>query len=253
MKLYIKDLIKRLSLFSEELDNKTLFTNRKWILVNDTGNQETFIFEGDGNLIMSINGKVKDATWRYIPEANSILIDRGPGDKILLNHAFLDEGVMILKYDGNSNENLFMLANQNIISDLNVEKYLNSRLDDLIDIKRIELNNGKHLEIYADINGGIKSGAEVTIDGSYAGNTIVLDKSDEIKYYIKDSKILQKKFLVHRMLANGTEITLEQEDQIFTNKGDRVFIDGRPAATGKYKLGFLKFMVIVDGVIVRIN
>jgi hypothetical protein len=39
MKLYLNNLVKRLSKFSEKLDNQTLFTDKKWVLIDELGNQ----------------------------------------------------------------------------------------------------------------------------------------------------------------------------------------------------------------------
>lgn len=127
MKQHIKSLIDRLSRYSEKLDNIALFADKKWVLIDENGNQQTYIFKRDGKLIMSLSGKVKMGTWEYLAEAKSILIDRVQ-DQILLNHAFLDNAVMILKFDGTSNDDLFILVNQNIIPDLEVLSYLNSQL-----------------------------------------------------------------------------------------------------------------------------
>lgn len=76
------------------------------------------------NLFMSFNGKVEIGKWKYLAEANLIYIDRLT-DKIFLKQSFFDDSVMILKIDG-TNDDLFILANENIIPDLDVPKYLYS-------------------------------------------------------------------------------------------------------------------------------
>jgi hypothetical protein len=248
MQLYLLDLVKRLSNFSERLDNKTLFVDKIWVLVDEKGNHQTFIFERDGNLIMSINGVVTDGSWRYITEAKSILIKRGVDDKILLNHAFLDTAVMILKYDGTSNDNLFILADKNVVTDLNIEKYLKSRLIGLFKLKVFTLSNGQKLEVYTDDYGNVTTGSEVLIDCCNSINSVV--ETPNMKFYIKDSKILKKRFLIKRTLTNSTEIIIEQYYLSHHTPGDLVFIDGNPAPSGKYKLGFLNYLRIVDGSIV---
>ena len=65
---------------------------------------------------MSKDGQVNMGKWDYLPEAKSLLIDRGK-DTILCNEGFIDEAVMILKMDG-TNNNFFVLANENIVPDL---------------------------------------------------------------------------------------------------------------------------------------
>lgn len=123
MKEHLKSLIKKLSHLSEKLDNTALFTDKKWVLIDNENNQQTHIFKQNGDLIMSKNGKAYVGKWQYLPEAKSILIisDR---ESLLLNQAFIDSAVMILKYDGAKSNSYFTLADQNQIPDLNVVNYL---------------------------------------------------------------------------------------------------------------------------------
>ena len=45
MKQHIKSLIDRLSRYSEKLDNIALFADKKWVLIDENGNQQTYIFK----------------------------------------------------------------------------------------------------------------------------------------------------------------------------------------------------------------
>jgi hypothetical protein len=194
-------------------------------------------------------------------EAKSILIDRGNNDKILVNNAFFDSAVMILKYDGANNDNLFILANQNIILDLDVEAYLKSKIQNInkkdicpevktqneSNIEKIKLTNGKTLEIFDLSNSCDFSGLEVTINGENPGNCNV--EGNSIKYYIREGKIIKKRYLKKVRLSNGTEILIEQNYKLFYSSGDFIYILNKPAPSGKYKLGFLDYIRVVDGVI----
>ena len=108
MNLYIKNLVNRLSQFSQEIDNIELFVDKKWVLIDDDGNHHSYIFERNGDLVMSLNGQVEMGNWRYYHAASSIKIDRIT-DQILLNQAFFDNAVMILKYDGCCQKKMDML------------------------------------------------------------------------------------------------------------------------------------------------
>ena len=122
MKQYVLNLIPRLKEFSASLDKNELFVEMPWVLVDDELNQQKYIFKRDGELIMSLNGQVTIGKWEYLSAAKSLLIDRVQ-DKILLNQSYIDPGVMVLKKDGLTDGYIF-LANELVISDLNVAHYL---------------------------------------------------------------------------------------------------------------------------------
>ncbi|MEI6949808.1 hypothetical protein V9K67_21655 [Paraflavisolibacter sp. H34] len=126
MQTYLQNLLPRLQQYSQTLDNKELLIDQPWVLVDEGGNKQQYIFERDGKLIMSLNGNVRYGNWRYIPAARSLVIDRQT-DLLLLNHAFFATGVCILKKDG-FQEEPWMLVNQRIVPDLDVKRYLRSLL-----------------------------------------------------------------------------------------------------------------------------
>ena len=67
MKTYLFDTFNRYKRFSEELDAKTILCNKSWWVFNDSEEKELYIFNTDGSLIISVSGKVTNATWKYIP------------------------------------------------------------------------------------------------------------------------------------------------------------------------------------------
>jgi hypothetical protein len=71
---YIKNLLTRLQQYSSSLDQKEVFIDQPWILINDSGERHNYIFERNGNLIFSINGKVTNGSWRYIVASKALLI-----------------------------------------------------------------------------------------------------------------------------------------------------------------------------------
>lgn len=99
MKTYLFDSIERYKRFSESLDVKAVICNKSWNIFNDSGEKEIYIFQEDGSLIISNNGKVTDGSWKYIPANKSIIIN-GNDQSYMLHPAFMDEVIFALQVDG---------------------------------------------------------------------------------------------------------------------------------------------------------
>lgn len=125
---------------------------------------------------MSNNGVVSKGSWELIHIANSIMLDIS-GEKRLYNHQFIDNGLMILKLDGHSTE-FFVLANQNVIADLDVENYLISKYSNPISqekrsslkslyAKEQQLSDGRMLQFLNDLDSSdrIPGSEAYTFDG----------------------------------------------------------------------------------------
>ena len=118
---------------------------------------EKLIFRRDGRVHISSKGNVTDGEWEYLPEAKGLLIDYGDQKK-LYQLQFLDEAVLALKVDGVSEDSdYFLLANQNVIPDLDINKYLwykyirdNSEEPDQLDDKTRLQYEGKEKVEYPD-------------------------------------------------------------------------------------------------------
>ena len=99
MKTYLLDVLNRYKRFSEILDVKTILCNKSWLIFNDSGEKEVYIFQEDGSLIISFAGKVTHATWQYLPVNKSLIIDSNE-DAYMLHPAFVDENLFVLQQDG---------------------------------------------------------------------------------------------------------------------------------------------------------
>lgn len=99
MKTYILNTLNRYKRFSERLDVQTILCNKSWWIFNDSGEKEIYIFQEDGSLIISFNGKVTHATWQYIP-ANKSLVITATTESYMLHPAFVDENIFALQQDG---------------------------------------------------------------------------------------------------------------------------------------------------------
>lgn len=99
MKTFFFDTLNRYKRFSEKLDAKTILCNKSWWIFNDSGEKEIYIFQEDGSLIISFNGKVTHATWQYIPANKSLVISTSK-ESYMLHPAFVDENIFALQQDG---------------------------------------------------------------------------------------------------------------------------------------------------------
>ena len=86
---FLFDIFNRYKRFSENLDVKTVLCNKTWFVFNNSGEREIYIFQENGKLKISLNGKVTHATWEYIP-ANKSLIISGNEQSYMVHAAYVD-------------------------------------------------------------------------------------------------------------------------------------------------------------------
>lgn len=249
MKLFISNLIPRLRQFSESLDKKEIFVDIPWVIVDDDLNQQKYIFKRNGDLVMSLNGQVSIGKWEYLSTAKSLLIDRLQ-DKILLNQNFIDPVAMVLKKDGLKDENM-ILANENLLPDLNVANYLRRLYYEKNNIVVRKLETGECLELNQYYEAWIdETGTKVTIEGESVPDGFVQLASSPKKYVIKDSRIV--KVLVKKNYnSNKGKIIVEQGEFENPVEGDYVFQNENVAPDGKYRLGFMRHIVVKNGRIIK--
>lgn len=107
MKTYLLDILNKYNRFSENLDVKTILCNKSWLVFNDTGNKELYIFQENGNLIASVNGNVHNGNWQYISANKSIILSIKEQNYMLLP-SFFDKTIFALQQDG-TNKYAFMI------------------------------------------------------------------------------------------------------------------------------------------------
>lgn len=81
------------------------------MVFNNSGEKETYIFQESGILIISLNGKVTNATWQYIP-ANKSLIISGNEQSYMVHAAYVDNILFALQIDG-TKEYAFLIDENN--------------------------------------------------------------------------------------------------------------------------------------------
>lgn len=149
MKTYLLDILNRYKNFSESLDVQTILCNKSWQVFNDSGEKELYIFQPNGSLIVSVNGKVVNATWQYIKANKSIIINAS--SSFMLHPRFLDDYIFALQQDG-TNEYIFLIdENKKInftpksLSDLNC--YFNQQLQYRIELEKKKEEEEKRRQI----------------------------------------------------------------------------------------------------------
>lgn len=244
MNYFLQNIIPRLKEYSDLLDKKEVFVDKSWILIDGNSNLQRFIFKRNGELIMSLKGDVTIGRWEYLSEVKSLLIDRLT-DKILLNQDFINQAVMLLRKDGETE--YFILANDSILKNLDVETYLKKFYRQKNNISTIELDTGKELELIG--NNIATIGTSVTIDGLQADTNIYENKNGAIKYYVEKGILIK---IIERTIYNSKkgEIIVEKQRNFLPLKGDMVFQDDLPAE-GKFYIEPLHYIHVRNGIIER--
>jgi hypothetical protein len=219
MKTFISDIIPQIQRFSQKLDNLTLLTNQHWVVIdNISNNKNVYIFRANNDLLISQNGKVEKAKWEYLGN-NSLLIDR-KDQSYLFKHGFFDENILALKVD--SKDEYAFLINEN-----KYDGELNSidRIIDFLTKKYIEPETIRNIEETT----GIK---------------------------IEQSTIPFNPVLI--LMAQKSDkgiLEIEQTHNSFQdlNPGRKAFLNGKPAPDGKYKLGFMWYVHIKNGEVLKVT
>jgi hypothetical protein len=253
MKVYLKSIVNQLQNYSTTLDKTSILIDKPWALIDEEFEMQKLIFKKDKQLILSKNGQVQIGKWDYFPEAKSLLIDRNT-DKILCNEAFIDNGVLILKLDGTENR-FFMLANENLVPDLDGKKYLNNLRRQKLRIAEMNLSDGRILEIQrnneqyekANIGNVVTVESESIDDGKY-------QLSEQNKYIeINKGKVL--KILIETTYTNpdNQEIIIQQQDSWKICNGDYVYMLGKQVDNATLNFSKSKKLIVRDGIVIRLE
>ena len=144
MKTYLFETLNRYKRFSESLDVKAVLSNKAWIVFNDEGEKQVYIFQEDGTVLITTNGIGSVKTWKYIPANKSILI-KGDGNRfVMLRTAFVDENILAFQLDGTDRYAFMIDENNKALFAPKTLEELNTYLMDKLDKekqKRIEQQN----------------------------------------------------------------------------------------------------------------
>lgn len=103
MKTFLLNIPNEIRNWSNTLDAKSVLCSQSWNVFNDEGVKEVYVFQKDGTLIASHNGKVTKAKWEYIPQNTSLIIENSGADTFMLRPAYYDKKVLALQVDGTDN------------------------------------------------------------------------------------------------------------------------------------------------------
>jgi hypothetical protein len=121
MKEYLKSVFPRIERLSRALNETAILIDQPWVSVLSPSAPEKLIFKADGELLVARKGIVERGRWEYLPGAKALMIDTSTGSR-LYAHGYLDPALMVLRIDGE--DSFYVLANQNLIPDLDIERYL---------------------------------------------------------------------------------------------------------------------------------
>lgn len=189
MKTYILDSINRIKRLGENLDAKTILCNKSWQIFNDTGEKELYIFQENGDILLSTNGIVSQGKWQYISANKSILVSVKE-NSYMLHPSFSINNIMAMNLDG-TERYMLMIEEQSLLAlqlksleDLN--KYLLSivNMDEQEEKEKIQKRKEEELQKAA-----MKAWA--------ANKNQILNTNNQYKKYKKLSEV----FLVVCFLA----------------------------------------------------
>lgn len=135
MTMYLSNIIPRIQQYSQTLDNLALLMNQHWVVIDEIMNSKVvYIFRQNDELLISQNGIVEEAKWKYL--GNGTLLIKKRENSYLFKQGFFDENILALKIDGNNG--YAFLANEtkyetelNSIENINEflnENYINNNL-----------------------------------------------------------------------------------------------------------------------------
>lgn len=111
MKTYLFDSLARFKRFSENLDIATTLSNKTWVVFNDSGERELYIFQTDGSVYITTNGIGYQGTWKWLPANQSLIIHRK--DTVFMLHPqIVEKCVLVLTLDG-TKDCVFLIEDQN--------------------------------------------------------------------------------------------------------------------------------------------
>ena len=247
----LNNLVNQLKNYSATLEKANLLIDKPWTIIDEDNEIQRLIFKKDKTLVLSKNGQAEIGKWDYFPEAKALLIDRG-ADKILCNEAYIDEGILILKLDG-SNNNHYILANQNIIPDLNILEYLNNQRKNKLNLVFYKLADGNRLEIERNKHEALRKGNRVFINNANVNDGFYSEHTGKRIFEVKNS-ILFKIINVNTFESRkGIMVTIHQENYWEISKGDTVFINSIIAENQIIILKTGEKIVIQDGKVISVK
>lgn len=237
MNIHLENIANVLKGYSISLAKSSILIDKPWSLIDEEGDLQRLIFKKNKELIISKNGQASLGKWEYLPQAKSLLLDRGK-DKILCNEFLFLNGILILKKDGTKND-LFILCNENEIPDLDPIKYLIKIRSQYMQIINEPLKDGRELEFIYDKDADTSElpfKVPVTIDFQQVADGIYYTLKGNIKYIIKNSTIRNIFWQKIYYTVNNRKITIDQHKPNSIQQGDFIWYNNLLIEDGTYTL-----------------
>ena len=109
METFLLDVLPEIKRHSQNLDDLTSLTNKRWVCIENNLKYKTiYIFKNNEDLLISTYGKVENAKWSYYGN-QSILIDKGD-ERFLFKYSYHDQNILVLKIE--SSEEYLVFVNE---------------------------------------------------------------------------------------------------------------------------------------------
>jgi len=156
METNLSVLIPRVCKLSQKFDNTSLILSHHWVLIDEINSKKKlYIFRKNKELLISKDGKVDTASWRYLGK-NTLLIEQEKVKK-LYKHGFFDQNLIAIKTDVEGNYSFFVneekfdlgLNSENKIAKYLNKNYLNNTIKNKVTRrKRKSIRNKKNSGFY---------------------------------------------------------------------------------------------------------
>lgn len=290
MKDFLVNILPRIKAYSKELDITEQIIDKPWIWITNDGDNQKMVFRRGGDLLMINNGEVKTGSWEYIPALSSLLIDRTV-DKLLMNHTFINESIMLLKRDGASANEILAFVNELQIPSLDYEKYLSNLANSTFEVRYTLPNNtleeadanrtefillnsatNKTVNVFHDgVIVGETEGLPVIGKKIYLGNEILTDgyysvpdniylkiphdsRKDKMLYYVENGVVKEQFFLAPYRTYTKARRYINLFYKRWGVLQDSLVLyenDWKKVIDGKYNCALLTNIIVKDGRVVN--
>jgi hypothetical protein len=247
---YLKYLFQQLKAQNRKLTDIAVIQNRLWVLFKEGNQTEKWLFESNGNLVVSIEGNVTDGSWRYIAATNQIIIDC-KGLKMLFNQNFIHDNILLLRKDSSELDFLVLYDDKEFsrvqfmefLKDVKRKDIAETRVR--LNITEIELSDGSMIELIREPgqSSKIQLGNIVIRNGEPISEDSVRTKDRQILELTK-GKIKKIYYLRTYILDNKNNIDVKQKEFRKVRKGDIIIKFETKIENGLHQLYSLSGVLI---------
>lgn len=128
MKTFLINTAKNLKKISNKLNINSIICSKEWIIFSeDYTAREVYIFQKNGTLIASFNGKITYASWDYLSANHSFIIKLSDRESYMFKLVAFNQDILTFQLDGENRFCFFLTENliqQTMPSLLDIKIYL---------------------------------------------------------------------------------------------------------------------------------